>query len=129
MTRDMCHHHSIGQRAEFVSTVNNLASTLLKAVEEYESKYPLDKLEKAVLADGKIGTFNGIYFIYDCLTDIRNCVKQKSILEWDRWSLDEELSCKGNNPHPLKVPFSLLFSFFSFLSFCSFPLLNFSIHY
>ena len=27
MAREMCHHHSIGQKAEFVSTVNNLAAT------------------------------------------------------------------------------------------------------
>lgn len=60
----MYHHHSIGQKAEFVSTVNNLAATLLKTVEEYERKYLFDKLKEAMMAREPV---NSMYILPEML--------------------------------------------------------------
>ena len=94
----MCHYHSIGQKAEFVSTVNNLAATLLEAVEKYEQKYPFNKLENAVVATESVNMMTNVYFLYGSLEAIRACVKDKCITEWGKGSLDEEVKCKGNPP-------------------------------
>ena len=45
-----------------------------------------------------IKTMNDMYFLNGSLEAIRGCIKENCITEWGKWSLEEEVKCKGTPP-------------------------------
>jgi len=96
--RKLCMHHSSGQKAVFMRFVNNLASTILMAVATYEKKYSYGKLRQVVMEDRTdIQGLDRISFLYESLADVQEAVKMDCITEWGKWSLEEDVRCKGNS--------------------------------
>lgn len=115
IARNMCALHSIGKKAEFVTFVNHLGSTLLKAVSEYESKFSYNDLTQAV-SRVKNSSKTEIWLLFDCIEDIRDALNKDCISELGLWSLGKDIKCKGIVPLQKILPY---------ITNCYFSLQNF----
>jgi len=108
--RKMCKIHSIGNRASFSDTVNNLSSTILESVAEYKQKFTFDKLCKAA-STTKIGVLDEIFILHHDIALIESALKEKKLMTWNGLDFENPISCKGTTLKSNKV---LIFSLSSF---------------
>ena len=92
--REMCKIHSIGYKASFADTVNNLSSTILKSVAEYKQKFTFNELFKAAGAK-KIVSAEEVFIVHQDIALIESALKEKKLMAWNDLDFKNPVSCKG----------------------------------
>ena|SRR5438045_341264 len=89
---DLCEHHSTGHRAGFAKTADHLASTLLKALQDYEKMYSFESLRAA---DIGIAVLDGVYYFFHKLIVITEIIESSEMKSWEDDDLEQPIKCKG----------------------------------
>lgn len=91
----MCEIHSIGHKAGFVDTVNNLSSTILKSLAEYKQTFTFEQLVQGAVAK-KIPSADEIFMVHQDIARIESALNEKKLSTWGDLDFENPLSCKGS---------------------------------